>query len=119
MLPDFISMVSGKDMVEATVRAAMGELGDFDARLDGEGGGFWGLGVLHSPEAGLYGGVDYSDDARRCLVRERIQAEPGDEVRPFERCNDLVGLSFFRFCSRGEMDSVMGDMGSSMRVVLR
>lgn len=116
MLPEFISMASGKDLVGATVRAAMGETSSIDVSFDGMPDGFWGLGVLHAANGGAFSGVSYSDAARFALVRECLQVEPGNAVRPFERCNDLVGLSFFKFETKEEMDEVMLDMGSSMGV---
>ena len=119
MLPEFISMASGTDIVDATVRAAMGDLSGVDLSFDGGSCGYWGLGVVHSSEAGEYVGIDYSAAAREYIVREEIQVDPGDEVRPFERCNDLLGLSFFKFPSQAASDSVMLDMAASMGPVLR
>lgn len=118
MLPEFISMASGKDLVAATVSAAMGDFDAIDVDFDGRSGGFWGLGVLHSDRPGRFAGVGYSPEASSALVAERLQVSPGDGVSRFERCNDLVGLSFFRFASKREMDGVMLDMKSSMRVLL-
>lgn len=116
MLPEFISMASGKDLVAATIRAAMGDADASDVSFDGIPDDYWGLGVLHSSRGGTFSGVAYSDAARSALVREHLQVVPGDTVRPFVRCNDLVGLSFFKFSSKGEMDAVMLDMDASMGV---
>lgn len=118
MLPEFISMISGKDIVEATLRVAMGDIDNIDVDLDGESGGYWGLGVLHSDKAGKFKGIAYSSLAKNSLLRENIQKELGQEVHPFERCNDLVGLNFCRFNSKNEMDEVMCDMYRSMKVEL-
>ena len=118
MLPEFISMVSNKDIVEATIRTAMGDTDNLDIEFDGESGGFWGLGVLHSAKYGKYNGITYSALARQCLLRENIQKEIGQDIRPFERCNDLVGLNFYKFSSKEEMNDVMCNMYHSMNVNL-
>lgn len=118
MLPEFISMISRKDMVTATLKTAMGETSELDVTLDGEEGGCWGLGVLHTSNSGLYLGVDYSPLAKKCLLRENIQKKTGDPVSPFERCNDLVGLNFFQFQSKEEMDEVMCHMNRTMKIKL-
>lgn len=118
MLPEFISLISGKDLVEATIRVAMGEGASVDVALDGESGGYWGLGVLHANQAGLFKEILYSDLARRCLLRAEVQKKAGDEVRPFVRCNDLVGLAFFHFEDEIAMDSVMIEMTDTMKVCL-
>ena len=119
MLPEFISMIAQKDIVEATIRTAMGETSCLDVALDGEEGGFWGLGVLHTSQSGLFDGIAYSRLAGQALVRESIQKSKGEQVRPFERCNDLVGLSFMHFKTKSEMDEVMDNTNESMKVLLK
>ena len=118
MLPEFMSLISQKDIVKATILAAMGETENLEVELDGESGGLWGMGVLHASKAGKYAGMEYSPLAKRALIREEIQKEIGEEVRPFERCNDLVGLNFYHFNSKEDMDEVMIGMNQSMKVIL-
>lgn len=119
MLPEFISMISRKDIVEATIKTAMGDAANVDVTLDGEEGGFWGLGVLHTSQSGLYNGVEYSDLAKDALIREDVQKKIGEQVRPFERCNDLVGLNFLHFKSQADMDEVMCNTNDTMKVILK
>lgn len=119
MLPEFISMIARKDIVTATLKVAMGEINDLDVSLDGEEGGFWGLGVLHTSKPGTFAGINYSPTAKGCILRENIQKEIGGAVRPFERCNDLVGLNFLQFQSKEEMDGVMCHMNETMKVILK
>lgn len=119
MLPEFISMIARKDIVEATIKTAMGDTAGLDIVLDGEEGGFWGLGVLHTSESGLYNGVEYSELAKQALVREEVQKEIGEQVRPFERCNDLVGLNFLHFKTQADMDKVMCNTNDTMKVLLK
>lgn len=120
MLPEFISMIARKDIVEATIKTAMGDdISNLDVSLDGEEGGYWGLGVLHTTQEGRYQGIVYSDKAKAALVREEIQKKRGDQVYPFRRCNDLVGLIFLHAASREDMDEVMFDTNCSMKVDIR
>ncbi len=119
MLPEFISMISQKDIVKATLMTAMGDIPDYDISLDGESGGYWGLGVIHTSRSGLYNGMNYSSIAKKYLVREVIQKKIGDEVRPFERCNDLVGLNFYHFESQRDMQNTMCSMNETMKVMLK
>lgn len=119
MLPEYISMISGKDIVGATIKNAMGEADNIDVSLDGTSGGFWGLGVLHTTESGHFKGIKYSDLANRCLVREEIQKQIGDEVFPFLRCNDLIGLNFYHFETKSDMDEVMIGMEKSAKVLVQ
>ena len=118
MLPEFISAASGKDVVKATLRAAVGDCDDLDVAYDGASTGYWGLSVLHAQRAGLFAGISYSDAAKRALFREVLNVSPGDEVHRFSVCTDLVGLSFFRFDSLQHMNDVMEHSDASMRVVV-
>ncbi len=118
MLPEFVGMASGKDLVAATLRAAMGQFDGCDVTFDGTPEGCWGLGVLHSCESGSFGGVTYSDAARTALVREEIDVSEGGCVTSFEECGDLVGLAFFRFDCEDAMREVMEHPEASMRVAL-
>ena len=119
MLPEFISMIAHKDIVEAAIKSAMGDTSGLDVSLDGEEGGYWGLGVLHTSHEGRYQGIVYSDKAKAALVREEIQKKYGDLVHPFRRCNDLIGLNFLHANSHKDMNDVMFNTNRSMRVVLR
>lgn len=119
MLPEYISMIARKDLVEATIKIAMGDTSNLDVSLDGEEGGYWGLGVLHTSNCGLFNGVAYSELAKQALIREEIQKRIGEQVRPFERCNDLVGLNFLHFRSLSDMDEVMCNMNDTMIVLLK
>jgi biotin carboxylase len=120
MLPEFISMIAQKDIVEATIKTAMGDdISKLDVSLNGEEGGYWGLNVLHSTREGRYQGVVYSDKAKAALVREEIQKKYGDQVHPFRRCNDLIGLIFLHSASHKDMDDLMLDTNQSMRVIIK
>ena len=119
MLPEFISMIARKDIVEATIKTVMGDTEGLDVTLDGEEGGYWGLGVLHTSQSGLYDGVEYSELAKEALVRENVQKEKGELVRPFERCNDLVGLNFLHFKTKSDMEEVMYNTNDTMKVLLK
>lgn len=114
MLPEFISMISGKDLVEATLRNCMGENNEINVELDGKSGGYWGLGVLHTDKKGTFLKVEYSSIARNALVREDLQKKYGETITPFSRCNDLIGLSFFHFNNSSDMKEVMYDMTHSI-----
>jgi len=113
-------MIAQKDIVEATIKTAMGDdISKLDVSLNGEEGGYWGLNVLHSTREGRYQGVVYSDKAKAALVREEIQKKYGDQVHPFRRCNDLIGLIFLHSASHKDMDDLMLDTNQSMRVIIK
>lgn len=117
MLPEFIGMASGKDLVCATLRAAMEENADLDVVYDGEGG-YWGLIVLHSFSNGRFKGVEYSPAAQKALQREYLNISEGDPVHRFDVCGDLVGLSFFSFEDEDTMKQVMENINANIKVLV-
>lgn len=119
MLPDFISMIARGDIVEATLRMAMGERPGSEIALDGEEGGFWGLVVFHSSQDGVFSHVDYSSTARNSLVKECMFVEPGDEVKRFVTCDKAFGFAFLHFEKEQEKLDVMNDLGRHVRIVLQ
>lgn len=119
MLPEFITMISGKDIVEATIENAMGNLDGINIDLDGESGGFWGLAVLHSNKDGIFNGVSYNQIAQNSLIRENIQKDKGERIKAFSTCNDLLGLSFFKFSTSQEMKEVMYNLNNSFTIELK
>jgi len=119
MLPEFISLVAQKNMVEATLKTAMGDIENIDVTLNGDEGGYWGLGVLHTSQKGIFDKIEYSSSAKHALVREVLQKQKGDQVSSFQRCNDLIGLSFFHFNTKEEMDSVMNNCNNAIKVLLK
>lgn len=115
MLPEFIGMISGKDIVAATLHAAMGEYSRIDVDFD-EGNEYWGLAVLHAGRNGKFAGVSYSDEALAHLEIEVLDKTRGDTVKRFDTCRDLIGLSFFRFEDIDSMRRVMEHPSQSMQV---
>lgn len=121
MLPEFIGGIMNHDLVEATIFAAMGEFEKLkDLRLDGIGGDYWGLVVLHSNCYGILKEIEYSEIAKSCLQREYLLFEPGSAVRPFIMSRDAIGLAFFHFPNEKIRDDILDDFtGEHIRVIVK
>lgn len=117
MLPDFISMISGVDVVEATVRMAMGQVLGEGVRLAYDADRHWGLAVLHSPSDVVYRGLRYSDVAQSRLVKDAVFAQPGDAVAAFKTCTAAFGFSFFEFRDEAEKRAVMNNLSEHIGII--
>lgn len=118
MLPDFIAGIACADIVEATLKMAMGEKPDASVALDGVNGAPSGLVVFHSSKEGTFSRIEYSDIAASRIVKEYLFKHPGDEVEPFSTCDKAFGFAFLRFESEAEKSAVMNDLDSHVRVAL-
>lgn len=114
-LPEYISLISGKDLVEATIKNAIG-VSNFNIDLDGDEGGYWGLVVYHSLHKGVYKGISFSPEIHAMHLRSEINKIPGEFINEFKRCNDLIGLGFFHFDSKESMDHIMGNLNDYIEV---
>lgn len=110
MLPDYISLICGGDVVEAAIKNALGWKLDESICLDVGASQCWGLVVLHSPVDFTFEGLRYSDLARRCLVKEVVFAKPGDRISAFKVCTAAFGFVFLKFDSEKEKRDVMNHL---------
>lgn len=117
MLPAFFSRISGDDLVEGTLRVAMGEPWQY-TQFDGESDGAWYMHVLHSCEGGRFERVEYSEAVRQAIVFEKVYVKSGEEVFPFLTSDKLLGILMMHFESESELRNVIKDIDLNIRVVL-
>lgn len=116
MIPDLLSMIFACDVVELTVRAAMGE----------PVGGDWETGTpcyathnLHADRAGVLETIEFSPEIERFIVRKCIQKQRGDRVCAFSNAADLLGIVFFRFDSPEQMAGMLNRINEHISIVLQ
>lgn len=94
MIPDLLGMIFKCDVVEMSIRAAMGET---VAVSSNEGTPFFATHNLHSAREGIYAGIQFSPEIEQFIIRKNIYKKPGDEVHRFSNAADALGIIFFRF----------------------
>lgn len=108
MIPLQLQDISGIDLVDASVRYAMGER---DLMVDFEGNGASiATSVLHASETGVFRGVSYAPEVQKHIYREMVYVESGDHVERFDYGSKALGLVFLRFETPDEMWDVLGRM---------
>ena len=119
-LPEYISMISGENLVEATLKAAMGEYASLQhMSLDGVSNGFWGMMVLHADKEGIFKKVDYDEAAKQFLLRESYFKKSGEFAGAFQISRDAIGLAFFKFPNTAIRDEIMNDFsGVHIKIVM-
>ncbi len=113
MIPDLLGMIFDTDVVEMSVKVAMG---DELAIGKKEGIPFYTTHNLHSAEKGKFQGVSYSDEIRNQIVRECIYKKPGDEIQYFDNASKAVGIVFLKFDSQEEMEKMLGKINQHIHV---
>lgn len=115
LIPQVTRYATGVDMVEYTIRAALGE--DCSALHMVPPQGFWSSYMIHSNTGGIYESVEISDDLRRDNVVEfSMEARPGDRIQPFTGAYGTIGAMILRFSSMDEMLDKMDHMHRWVKV---
>ena len=115
-IPDLLSLIFGCDVVEMTVRAAMGESvsGDWET-----GTPYYATHNLHADRAGILERIEFSPEIERYIVRKCVQKQRGDAVRAFSNAADLLGIVFFRFPDQKTMIGSLESINEHIRIVLQ
>jgi biotin carboxylase len=115
MIPDLLGYIFGVDVVDLTVRAAMGEQVTLDC---GEGEPFYATHNLHSSRSGSFVGVEYSDDIKPYILRECVYKTAGDKVEYFDNAAKALGILFLKFPDKQTMERILGEVNTHVTVRL-
>lgn len=118
MIPIQLSDAFGADLVKANVQAAMGEKPSFVDNVIKSMPGCYMHYVLHSYEAGVYGGINIDECIKKYVYREVIYKKPGDKVEVFDGAGKAIGIIFLHFDNKKQMDDYCYRMEDLVKVVL-
>jgi biotin carboxylase len=115
MIPDLLGLIFGVDVVELTVRAAMGENVTLDC---GEGTPFYATHNLHSSQNGIFAAVAYSDAIKPYIIRECVYKTAGEPVEYFDNAAKALGILFLKFPDGQTMDRILGHINDHVTIKL-
>lgn len=116
MIPDLLGLIFGVDVVELTVRAAMGENVTLDC---GSGEPCYATHNLHSSRNGTFDGVAYSDVLKPFILRQCVYKTPGDAVEYFDNAAKALGILFLKFPDIQTMEQILGDINAHVTIRLK
>ncbi len=106
---------TGVDMVEYTIKAAMG-MDCSDLKMV-EPKGFWSCYMVHSKKDGILKSVEFSDDFKKNnIVEFEMMYNPGDLIQAFNGSNGTLGTMILKFSSIDEMLYKMDNMDEFIKV---
>ena len=104
MIPIQLSDAYGIDLVEANVKAAMGEIPDFlNKQLKVKAGCYMHY-VLHSYNTGKFRGVFIDKSIEDKVYRKVIYKKEGDKIECFDGAGKAIGIIFLHFNNVDEME---------------
>jgi biotin carboxylase len=116
MIPDLLGMIFQCDLVEMSLRAAMGEIIDVSTV---EGNPYFATMNIHSASDGILERIDFSDWIDPFIVRKNIYKKKGDEIKRFTNAAYALGIVFLHYPDMEKMLECEEKMNDCVRVVLQ
>lgn len=113
-IPQIIKYATGVDLVEYSVRAAMGE--HIKCEGFGKPSGYYAYYAVHSLKDGILKEVKI--DAQEHILENHLIVKPGDAVKAFTGANTTLGCLLMKFDSMEQMLHMMDHSEEWIQVVL-
>ena len=115
MIPELLSYIFSVDVVEMTIRAAMGQQIPI---INTEGKGCFATHNLHSVRNGCFSDIRISKELSPYVFRRNIYKRPGEKVEYFDNAAKAVGIMFLEFQSKDVMMRMLGEIHNHVCVEL-
>lgn len=117
-IPQIIRYATGVDLIEYSIKAAMGE--DLDISSFGKPSGYWAYYAVHSLENGILDRVAIDPEVEKNnVVENHILKKTGDSISAFTGANTTLGILLMKFESMEQMLHMMDHSEEWIRVVLK
>lgn len=103
-IPDVIKYATGMDLIECSVKAAMGEKIEIQ---HSNSQGFYSYYSVHSSADGVLNAIDFSAEGEAHIIESHIIKQPGDEVLAYRGSNTTLGCLIMKFESMNQMLHMM------------
>ena len=117
-IPQVIRYATGVDLVECSVRAAMGE--DLSNLQFGAPSGYWAYYAVHSLHDGILQEIRIDPEVEARNIRENhILKKPGDAIKAFTGANTTLGILLMEFDSMEQMLHMMDHSEEWIHIILK
>lgn len=116
MIPDLLGMIFDCDVVEMSIRAAMGQSLDMENDRPEP---YYATLNLHTDREGSFKRIDFSEAIAPYIIRKSIYKKPGDEVHYFSNASHALGIVFFKFPDQETMIEAEEHMNDHVKIVLQ
>lgn len=104
-IPQIIKYATGEDLVEYSIKAAMGE----PIKKDGFGRpqGYYAYYAVHSLIDGVLDRIEYRSDVKDMILENHVIYKKGDRIKAFTGANTTLGCLLMKFDSMEQMLNMM------------
>ena len=117
-IPQIIQYATGVDLVECSIRAAMGE--KIDCNSFGSPSGYYAYYAVHSLRDGILDRIEIDAQVKKSqIIENHILKRSGDEIKAFTGANTTLGCLLMRFDDMDQMLHMMDFSEEWLKVVLK
>lgn len=116
MIPELLGIITGVDLVKATVEIA---LNNRNINLEyNPTDGYYSTYILHSNEKGKLKNIEFKDEIQGNIIKKVIYKEVGDEIDGFDGAKKAIGIIFLQYSSFDELTYKMRNMNQFIDIQL-
>lgn len=117
-IPQIIKYATGVDLVECSIKAAMGDPISVKNNIEQEG--FWAYYAVHSLKDGILDEIIIEENVlEKHIIENHIIKEKGDEIKAFTGANTTLGILIMRFDSMEQMLDMMDNSEKWIKIKLK
>lgn len=116
MIPDLLGYIFNVDVVETSVKVAMGEKVSLMAQ---QGETCWATHNLHAVSNGTLETILFSKEIEPYIIKKCIYKENGDEVEFFDNASKALGIVFLKFPTLAIMHYTLEHISELIQVVIK
>lgn len=115
MIPDLLGLIFDVDVVEMSIKAAMGIKVDVVSEC---GVPYYATHNLHSSRNGSLKEIRFSNEIEPYVVRTYVYKKRGEHVEFFDNAGKAIGIVFLKFYEREEMLKMLSDIHEHVKVIV-
>ena len=113
MIPDLLGYIFKTDIVEMTVKMAMGEKMNVE-KLEGDS--YYATYNLHSNKNGIFNGIMFSEEIEPNIMKKFLYKKVGDKIEYFDNASKAIGIVFLKFENHKQMMEVLENVEQHIKV---
>lgn len=114
LYPGVIKTVTGVDLLQYTIQAALGE--DCSDLKMTEPKGYWALWSIISQKSGILKTIEINEEIIKLIVDYDLEVELGESISALKGANDTIGSILLKFSSMDDMLEKMDNMPNWVNV---
>lgn len=117
MIPDLLGMIFGVDVVEMSIKAAMGQ--PIDMSITQCENTYYATHNLHSAKSGIYQDIVLAPELEQFVIKKCFYKKNGDVVEYFDNAAKALGILFMKFDDVDKMRKILGNIYRYIDIVLK